>query len=444
MFEVDLEGHLGAHRHEIVETRNRAGLFRRNIASRGSSDRLGLGYGKNNKQNSIANLLKNIVLCIQGSLMFVFGFLFGVKHPKRNFCIFLGLVAIVTGLVVGLRDDGSAEYIPAYQNTPAPLPKDTPAPTLAPQAVPVPVPNGGLVSKPTESLIGAGISTEAQRLKAVKDMLIQEGSLQRQVLENESSPQYLALKWIASVDGAQMEPSSPTFMLQRYALATLFFSTSKSSELQSGESVPDSTWNDQTNWMTGSGYCSWHGVACITGENADDNNQVVSLNLTSNGLSGVLPPEISLLSHLDHLDFSQNKLTDRIPTEIGTMANLRTLLLHQNSLFDSIPTEVGMMEKLRNLDLSENDLRGIVPSEIGRLSTLRGLVLDKNSYLGGNLPPLNSLSNLETLSVEQCRLQGTLPPALYLMTSLKRLRLQKNQFSGKLFPDLSRLSNLRK
>ncbi|KAL3920800.1 MAG: hypothetical protein SGILL_003075 [Bacillariaceae sp.] len=295
--EIDLEGHLG-HRHEIVETRGRAGLFRRNYSSRVSSDRLGLGYGKANKQNSIVQLLKNVLLCIQGSVMLLFGCLFGVRHPKRNFCIFLALTLVVAGTVVGMGYKKDAVYIPALAAAPVQPQTAAPVPTSPPKAAAVPAPQSPQNNQPHTSPASA-ISPEAERLKKFKDLLIESSHVDREVLNNENSPQYQALKWIALVDSAKMEPSPKSFMPQRYALATLFFSTASAKGFQAGDAVPESLWNDQTNWMTGRGYCWWYGVECIAGKNVDTNSQVIALNLTSNGLRGHLVPEIQLLSHLD-------------------------------------------------------------------------------------------------------------------------------------------------
>ena len=57
--------------------------------------------------------------------------------------------------------------------------------------------------------------------------------------------------------------------------------------------------------------CSWKGIEC------DKTQNVVSLNLSNLGISGLLGPEIGQLGHLQTLDLRSNAISGSIPIEIS-------------------------------------------------------------------------------------------------------------------------------
>jgi hypothetical protein len=88
-----------------------------------------------------------------------------------------------------------------------------------------------------------------------------------------STPQGAAFEWIVDSDPAKMDPCGKARdVIQRYALATLYYST-----LGGG-------WTVSTLWLSESSECSWAGVACADSADDDDKNNrtmaaVVSLDL---------------------------------------------------------------------------------------------------------------------------------------------------------------------
>ncbi|SVC81923.1 uncharacterized protein METZ01_LOCUS334777, partial [marine metagenome] len=64
------------------------------------------------------------------------------------------------------------------------------------------------------------------------------------------------------------------------------------------------------------------------------------LRLTTNYLSGEIPPEIGNLTNLTYLSLLSNQLTGEIPPEIGNLENLTTLKLYHNELTGLIPESV--------------------------------------------------------------------------------------------------------
>lgn len=112
------------------------------------------------------------------------------------------------------------------------------------------------------------------------------------VFDDLDSPQSKAMNWIANQDDAELSLNHE-FYSTRFALASLYFSTSE-----------DSRWVNSTNWLSSVGYCDWHGVECL-GDSQDDhstsfgrNGVVWGLNLTRNGLQGILGEEIGYLERL--------------------------------------------------------------------------------------------------------------------------------------------------
>ncbi|KAK2991512.1 hypothetical protein RJ640_016547, partial [Escallonia rubra] len=87
---------------------------------------------------------------------------------------------------------------------------------------------------------------------------------------------------------------------------------------------------------------SWTGVTCSEGKFF----RVVSLNLTSYGLSGTLPKNIARLSALNSLWLGDNKLSGTIP-EMGSLKALKSLHLENNQFEGSIPESLGKLPKLR-------------------------------------------------------------------------------------------------
>ena len=106
----------------------------------------------------------------------------------------------------------------------------------------------------------------------------------------------------------------------------------------------------------------------LWGEEYSVKNTTV-LNLSSNQLTGSIPPEIGNLTNLEILYLNDNQLTSQISPEIGNLTNLEYLKLNDNQLTGEIPSEIGNLYNLDVLFLDNNQLSGIIPNEI----CLRGL-----------------------------------------------------------------------
>ena len=268
--------------------------------------------------------------------------------------------------------------------------------------------------------------------------------------ENPSSPQSMALEWAKSDSQTTMYPEDR--VVQRYALATLYYATNGSG------------WNSSTGWVTDLNECLWH----TSGSSCNETGHFTSLRLDWNNLKGTLPVDILLLSTLTNLALEYNSIGSSIPPEIfAGLTNLETFSVRSNEFAGDIPTEIGLLTAATSIRLQENFFSGTLPSEIGLLSSLHGLYVHSNflegtipteigtmtslvqfwasnTILHGTLPTeIGRLSNLVRLTLRDTyQTNGTLPTEFGNLKSLKRLELQRNALEGTIPTELGKLDQM--
>lgn len=126
-------------------------------------------------------------------------------------------------------------------------------------------------------------------------------------LADPSSPQYRAAEWYLSQSSEAMNIFSTSRLIQRWTLATLYFSTNGNG------------WSLSTSWLSDENECEWYAVFC------DDENDVKGLELRNNNLAGLIPPELGTMSNADFIALSRNSLTGTLPTELGLLDDLSEL-----------------------------------------------------------------------------------------------------------------------
>jgi LRR receptor-like serine/threonine-protein kinase FLS2 len=109
----------------------------------------------------------------------------------------------------------------------------------------------------------------------------------------------------------------------------------------------------------------------------------IFLELSSNFLSGYLPPNVKKLHAIEDIDLSRNQITGNIPSIIGAFESLNYLNLSKNSFQGEIPHSFGDLKGLDNIDLSYNDLSGAIPKSLKALSQLKYLNVSCNKLSGG-------------------------------------------------------------
>ncbi|KAH7296164.1 hypothetical protein KP509_26G011700 [Ceratopteris richardii] len=140
-------------------------------------------------------------------------------------------------------------------------------------------------------------------------------------------------------------------------------------------------------------------------------NGIIRLNLQGNGLNGdlvFLTHEQPIWQQLGTLNLSHNFLSGYIPDVIGNLSALTALDLHGNDFDGPIPDSLGDISQLQYLDLSQNHLTGPIPLNVCRLelnyldasnNKLVGIIPDVqaciNGSFGGNVGLCYALVNGE-------------------------------------------------
>jgi hypothetical protein len=87
-------------------------------------------------------------------------------------------------------------------------------------------------------------------------------------------------------------------------------------------------WEIRDGWFEEDDVCDWYGITC---ESVSGSNEITSINLPWNNLSGSISDSITDLVYVERLDFSHNLLDGSIPTEFGLMRSLGQLFLADNA-----------------------------------------------------------------------------------------------------------------
>jgi len=287
-------------------------------------------------------------------------------------------------------------------------------------------------------------------------------------------------------------------LVQRYALACLYYSTHQVSNAYMEEIMPGfqtPTWANASGWLdAGVDECNWYGLSC----NMED--KVDYIDLERNSLSGSLPFELSYLGvslrvlFLDSNWFFNNgteghaflegltRLTNfsahdsflqhrGIPTQFAALTSLQSLDVSYVSYHGAIEDSTWVpysMPSLRYMDISGNafhsplppalilqpslnaffagnsDLTGNVHDILPHFAGVVEVWMDQNPLLTGTLPAnIGALTAMLSLSLTECSIQGSIPESIGNLVHMKQMWLYENQLTGTLPASLGNLSNLR-
>uniref|UniRef100_A0A0E0MGD3 non-specific serine/threonine protein kinase n=1 Tax=Oryza punctata TaxID=4537 RepID=A0A0E0MGD3_ORYPU len=134
--------------------------------------------------------------------------------------------------------------------------------------------------------------------------------------------------------------------------------------------------NEHEERLSGCDYKSLVTMKGLELEYDEENVTVVTIDLSSNLLTGVIPEDITYLHGLINLNLSRNYLSGKIPYWIGHMKSLESLDLSKNKLYGEIPQSLSDLSSLSFLNLSYNNLMGRIPS-----GTQLGTLYDQNQHL---------------------------------------------------------------
>lgn len=132
-----------------------------------------------------------------------------------------------------------------------------------------------LIYKPQESPTSSPTSFSRAELYELVVSVYPEGG---EALQDDTSPQYAAMEWLLSNE----RTVSNKDLIQRYALATLYYST-KGSE-----------WNNASDWLSKIHECTWFTTG-DSSETCDADKNYIKISLQGNFLTGKIPTEIFVL-----------------------------------------------------------------------------------------------------------------------------------------------------
>ncbi|KAH1063634.1 hypothetical protein J1N35_028621 [Gossypium stocksii] len=171
------------------------------------------------------------------------------------------------------------------------------------------------------------------------------------------------------------------------------------------------------------------------------------LNLSDTGLTGLVPPEISLLSELVSLDLGQNyPLLFRnhdFNMLVHNLTKLEIMVLDGMNLSLVVPYSfLNLTISLKHLSLSHCYLQGNFPTQVFHLPYLQNIILRRNSNLIGYLPETNWSSPISLLDVSRTKFSKGLPDSIGNLKLLKTLNLEDCVFMGAIRSTLRNLTKI--
>ena len=234
---------------------------------------------------------------------------------------------------------------------PAPTTPAFPQPTAPGPAPTAPAPTPGFNPAPAPTT-GTGTAAGGDRFDQAVDYLVAVGVSERSALETANTAENYAVKWIANEDQMQFDIPSltdsssglqpHTRFTERYVLAVLYYKTG-------GPTL----WKYQLNFLQPIDHCFWYqdfvtttgnivrqGVAeCNTLGEGFTEELVFRVELSNNGLTGLLPSELSYLHRLTHFiaPFNEGLTGNDSFMGLRSLAYLEHLELQYCSLTGSVP-----------------------------------------------------------------------------------------------------------
>lgn len=248
--------------------------------------------------------------------------------------ISLGVLLVLSG-TVGL-------YVNLRSGTTISSP--TPSPTISPRPTPFDMdfplqpsyPSKPIYPSPTQSIDWNPPSPPQQSFIPTQTIWAKLGPMRKEILESfrvkeftnnapaltadlfddQDSPYFRALLWIANQDKAYLQNvkggTRGNLIAHRWLVVTLYYALN-------GEE-----WKSNYQWLTNADECDWEGIVC-NDVYYNGTERVVEINLPNRKLSGQVPAEISYFTFLKKIDLSNNMISGTIPPTIGRLSMLTTL-----------------------------------------------------------------------------------------------------------------------
>nr|QAS62420.1 LRR receptor-like serine/threonine-protein kinase [Sedum alfredii] len=180
-------------------------------------------------------------------------------------------------------------------------------------------------------------------------------------------------------------------------------------------------------------------------------NELEILYLPVNQFIGEIPFEIFNNTKMTYISLTSNLLTGELPPTMGlNLPNIQTLILTNNSISGTIPRFISNATNLIQLDLGFNSFTGYIPDTLGDLRLLEWLSLGSNNLRRdpsdpglGFLTSLTKCRNLVKLGFEVTALDAALPNSIgNFSSSLQQFFAYGCQLIGSIPDEIGNLSNL--
>ncbi|KAK3037986.1 hypothetical protein RJ639_031573 [Escallonia herrerae] len=171
----------------------------------------------------------------------------------------------------------------------------------------------------------------------------------------------------ANQDGEQKKKKGSCygFMLfpRRQTLATMYVLLKQSwwCAVVALRALKESWQNTPPSWEKSDDPCGapWEGVTCI-------NSRVTSLDVSSNSLTGEIPPSLGNISGLYFLDLSGNQMSGSIPVSdsitpgLDLLKNAKHLILKNNAFNGTLDMGINVTKRLQLVDLQNNQISSLL------------------------------------------------------------------------------------
>ncbi|CBI17206.3 unnamed protein product, partial [Vitis vinifera] len=176
---------------------------------------------------------------------------------------------------------------------------------------------------------------------------------------------------------------------------------------------------------------NWNRLSGLLPSTLCNSSQLYYLDMGYNNLEGNIPTSLRNCQNMEILFLDHNKLNGSVPENVIDHFNqLRSLYLQQNTLTGSLPADFGQLKNLNQLLVSDNNLSGEIPRELGSCSVLEYLDMARNSFQG-NIPlSFSSLGGIQILDLSCNNLSGMIPKELQHLSALLSLNLSYSYIEG--------------
>jgi hypothetical protein len=271
------------------------------------------------------------------------------------------------------------------------------------------------------------------------------------ITANGTSPESMALAWMIANDTTldtatlisqdnHLSQNALGFLIrQQYPLLVMWFQQTETAK-----------WAITTGWLVDSSECAWYGISCQVLDvyydddklNGGSENVVTKITFDLIGsYVGIIPLDISLLSHLQHFEVQNTRNSDdeierclkgSLPESIGQWTALTYFSVASNFLSGKLPESIGQWTDLTYFNISVNSFDGTLPESIGQWTALTSFDVYM-AVLNGTLPgSIGQWTALEYFNINGNFLTGILPDSVGSWTALMFFDAYGNTLTGPL------------